>query len=474
MKRTKKLLILLGVLLVVCIVTIVVTKHEEKKEQIKNADEVILNLDTSGVTKLSWTYDDTALSFTKNDVWNWDEDSAFPVDESKIDDLLKVFENFEAAFAIEDVDDLSLYGLKNPMCTIDIETGDENYEITLGDFSKMDSQRYVSIGDGKVYLVKNDPFDQYETEISKLIDNDEIPSLGTATVVSFTGLENYSFSLDEESTASYCETDKYYVNKEDEELPLDSSKVSAYLSGISNLDTSDYASYNASSEELTEYGLDNPELTVQVTYLDTDDDGTEAEKTFEISVGENKTQLEEKAATEASGEEYSGTVSCYARVGNSQIIYNIARADYANLVEASYNDLRHKKVFTANPVSITGLEVTLEGKNYGIESAKAKDEETEDESMVFSLNGTEVDITNLTSALEAMTVNEFCDSPATDKEEISMVIHLDNENHPELTLKFYRNDGSNCIVEINGEYVGLVERSLVVDFIEAVNEIVLG
>ena len=57
-----------------------------------------------------------------------------------------------------------------------IETDDETYEISLGDYSTMDSQRYVSIGDGNVYLVKNDPDGQFDVTIDALLKNDEIPN----------------------------------------------------------------------------------------------------------------------------------------------------------------------------------------------------------------------------------------------------------------------------------------------------------
>ena len=42
------------------------------------------------------------------------------------------------AFEIEDVDDYGQYGLDDPECTITLETDDETYEISLGDYSTMD------------------------------------------------------------------------------------------------------------------------------------------------------------------------------------------------------------------------------------------------------------------------------------------------------------------------------------------------
>lgn len=59
------------------------------------------------------------------------------------------------------------------------------------------------------------------------------------------------------------------------------------------------------------------------------------------------------------------------------------------------------------------------------------------------------------------------------REEISLTIHLDNENFPRIQIKLYRYDGSRCLAAIDGESVSLVERTAVVNLIEAVHAIVL-
>ena len=87
MKRAKRIYVLLGILAVACIGTFLVMHIEEKKEQIKNSDEIVLEVSGDSVTSLSWKYEDTALAFHKGDSWLYDEDEAFPVDEEKIEEL---------------------------------------------------------------------------------------------------------------------------------------------------------------------------------------------------------------------------------------------------------------------------------------------------------------------------------------------------------------------------------------------------
>lgn len=58
----------------------------------------------------------------------------------------------------------------------------------------MDSQRHISIGDGNVYLVKNDPLDYFDVTLSDLIDHDGLPAFGEVTGIRFAGAESYSIT----------------------------------------------------------------------------------------------------------------------------------------------------------------------------------------------------------------------------------------------------------------------------------------
>ncbi|MBR6322046.1 MAG: hypothetical protein IKR59_04170, partial [Lachnospiraceae bacterium] len=62
MRRLKILLILLGVLIAAIAAVLIISRHEEKKEEIKNSDEIILKIDSDSVSKLSWEYEDVSFS----------------------------------------------------------------------------------------------------------------------------------------------------------------------------------------------------------------------------------------------------------------------------------------------------------------------------------------------------------------------------------------------------------------------------
>jgi hypothetical protein len=452
MKRAKKLYLLLGILAVVCVVTLVVSKIEVKKEQIKNSDQIILELPTDSVESLSWDYNDSAFAFHKDDGWIYDADEAFPVDDTKIDELLEQFESFGAAFVIENVDDYGQYGLDDPLCTIQLTADDTDYQISLGNYSTMDSQRYVSIGDGNVYLVTHDPLDDFDVELRDLICNDTAPSFTTVTQVSFSGAENYSFTYEEDGN-SYREEDVYFVTEEDGQLPLDSTRVSSYLARITVLDLTDYVTYNATEEELSLYGLDEPTLTVTVQYVD----GEDNEDTFVLHMG----------CAPTDGEDEEENVTGYVRVGDSPIVYEISASDYEALTAASQDALRHYEVMTADFDSVIQIDVSLDGEEYTLVS------EDSDDGRIFTYEGEDIDISALESALEGLCADSFTDDEPTEKTEISLTLHLDLEDEPVINIDLYRNDGSTCLAVVDGTPVSLVERSAVVTLMEAINALVL-
>ena len=392
------------------------------------------------------------------------------MDEGKINDLLAQFEDFAAAFAIDDVEDYAQYGLTEPICTISITAGEETYTVQLGDFSKMDEQRYVSIGDGKAYLVSHDPLDEFGAVLRDMILDDTIPAFDTAEKIAFTGTENYTISYDEDGT-SICADDVYFADGQ----PLDTDNVNAWLTALTGLDLTDYVSYNVTNEELQTFRLDEPALTITLDYSSSDEDGTETDAgTLVLHLSQNPEELAAYGEALANEEDDLPDVTCYARVGKSQIVYQITQSEFDALTAVSYDTLRHQKLFTADFDTVTSIDVTLEGETYTFTYTPPENEDDEDAEGTWSYNGEEFDVFNFSYALRALSASSFTDEKPTGQEEISLTLHLDNEDFPAFTLTLYRCDGETCIAEVDGEPVAFVSRSQTVDLVEAVRTLTLG
>lgn len=175
------------------------------------------------------------------------------------------------------------YGLDDPICTIHITTGDETYTVKLGDFSKMDEQRYISLDDGNAYLVSHDPLDEFGAVLKDMILDDTVPEFDLVSQLSFSGTENYTITRNEDGT-SICQDDIYFTDGN----PLDTDLVDNYIQTLTSLSLSDYVSYNVTEDELETFGLDSPELTLTLDYATTNEDGeTESEGTFILNLSRN-------------------------------------------------------------------------------------------------------------------------------------------------------------------------------------------
>lgn len=482
MKRNKRIGILLAVLLCISLAAFGVTRYEEQKEIIKNSDEIIMEVPKEDVTVLSWECDTGSFAFHKNENGNWlyDADEAFPVNEERIDELLEQFREFGVSFRIEEVEDFGQYGLDTPVCTIRMETETQTYEVLLGDYSTMDSERYVSIGDGNAYLVKEDPLERFETELSDLIKNDEIPDFEDVIQVQFSGEESERIVYDENSADTYYAEDVYFMEQGEEQLPLDSNRVNDYLNTVRNLNLKDYVTYHVTEEELKTYGMDTPELSIQLDYTTTEEGSEEkTEGAFKLQIGRDPAEREkEKPAGETSEEteetaadpvEGGEEVTAYARVGESQIIYQITAEQYRKLMDMSYNALRHQEMFWADFGDMYQLDILLEGETYTITSKM----DEEEEKRIYYYNGEEQEMAGIRSAVRGLTATDFTEEQPVKKEEISLTIYLDRENDQEVSIQLYRYDGNSCIAVVDGKVTAFVERAKVVDLVEAVHAIIL-
>lgn len=461
MTRAKRLYLLLAVLAAVCLAAFLALRMETRREQIANSGETVLAIDPESVQSLSWTYEGDTLSFHKDGTWLYDDDEAFPVDEEKIQELLELFENFGAAFIITDVEDDSQYGLDDPTCTITLTTEETSYEIQLGDYSEMDAQRYVSTGDGNVYLAASDPLGSFSITLRDLIKNDEVPGFGQVTELTFSGAEEYSIFYAEDSTVSYSDDDRYFTQRGGTTVPMDTAGVESYIDSISYVELNNYVTYNADDEDLQTYGLDDPELTVSVDYSYETTDGEEVSDTFVLQISRDPQERSSAA------EEEDAEITAYARVADSSIIYQLSSDDYTALMAASYDELRHQEVFWGDFEEIEQIDISLEGETYTITAQGKGDNRT-------YLYQEEVEFTDFQSAVEALQADVFTDEEPTQQEEISLTIHLNNENFPTVQIALYRYDGTNCLAVVDGEPVSLVPRSEVVDLTEAVRAIVLN
>ena len=449
MKKQKKLVLLLSALVLLGALTLVVVKREDTKEKISSTPETILQW--GEIDGVSWEYSGESYAFRKEDgAWTYPADPAFPVSEEKMDALLEQFAALGSAFTIEDVQDYGQYGLEKPMCTISLTQGEEEKTIALGDFSQMDQERYASLGDGKVYLLSHDPMEEFDTDLRGLIQNDTVPELDTLENLTVSGEKNDSFTRNEEGV-SLCDEDRYY--RDSDGGALDTDLVASYLRALENLNLTDYVTYNATQEELEESLLDTPAQTITLTYTQ---EGAAETQSFVLHLSKEPDKSEEE------------TGQAYARVGDSPILYRISDSAYTALSACGYNDLRHQQVFYGDFSQAVELTVSMEDRNE-VFTAETKDGEQE-----WYLGDEKVDLSQVETALENLTAQEFTTTAPQGKQELAVTVKLDREGENEISIGIYRQDGSQSLVQVDGKSLCYLPRAEAVALMEALNAILLG
>ena len=216
-------------------------------------------------------------------------------------------------------------------------------------------------------------------------------------------------------------------------------------------------------------GMNDPELTVTVDYTGGDDGETAGSCTVSIARAPGDRATPDTAAPDdESTDDEAEDITAYLRVGDSQIIYELPGGDFTDLMAAGYDDLRHQELFWGDWDDVTAVDVTLEGETHAL-TAKGTGEDR-----VWSLNGTQAGLTDVTAALNALTAERFTGDPAAGQEELALTLHLDNENFPTVTIRLTRLDGEYCLAEVDGASVCLVSRADTMTLVEAVQAIVLG
>ena len=421
MKRTKKLCMMLGVLAVVCVMVLAVSMVQEKQENIEISGETVLSVPTEQVKAFSWAENGETLSFHKaEDHWVYDGDEHFPASTEKVENLLHQFEEFGVGFTIEDVEDPGVYGLSEPTATLTLETEEQTYEIAMGDYSKMDEQRYVSIGDGKVYLAAHDPCEDFsDTTLRELVLHDEIPDFkDSVQKLSFTGADTYEITRQEESS-SYRKDDLWYAERDGEQIPLNPVMVEDYLTHLNSGILYNYTDYYVTEEELPSYGMDKPELTVTVFY-----GVEEQEQTFTIHFSRNPDEVKKWSAMSETEREGADPVPAFARVDGSDMVYRLDSTDYEQLARYTLNDLRHKEVIPADSGEISQLDVTLDGTVCQLTSRK------EDGEQVWYHGEDRVEGADVSGALENLRITEFKVEQPSDKLEVSFTAVLNLDSAP--------------------------------------------
>ena len=315
-KKSVNLITAVGVLVVLSGAYVGVKAYVAKQEaaDTESAEEEnpeIISIASADVKSIKFVIDKKEVTFEKDgDSWVKSDETAFPVDQDKIDTLVSSLSSIKAERTLENVEDASEYELDQPENTITVTTEDgETTVIQLGMENDSTSQEYIDLNkdSSTVYVVSNSTFSSFEGTLYDFAKSGAFPTIDSSTVS--------KISVDGKDSSYVVEKDEnnfWNITGDGETEKADSAKATSLASALSSMAYASYVNYNCAEDELSQYGLDKPYAEITVDYQEevekeSADNENEAENGAEevSEASEDENQGDETADSETDGSESS-------------------------------------------------------------------------------------------------------------------------------------------------------------------------
>lgn len=176
-KQKKQLLWMVLVLLLLVGGYFGVQKYNQAQAEKETEDDSLyaLNVDSSEVTELSYTYEGVEYAFVlEDDVWKYRDDETLNLIQSRLNTMAEKLASLAVESQIDNVTDLSVYGLEEPEKVITFLAGGISYKIAVGDYNSMSGMDYININDSNVvYAVETTFGNAFDYILEELVEEVE-------------------------------------------------------------------------------------------------------------------------------------------------------------------------------------------------------------------------------------------------------------------------------------------------------------
>lgn len=483
-KKTVNLVTAVGVLVVLsgayAGVKTYVAKQEEKEQESEEEEPVsVVSVDTEKIKSIGFLIEKSEVVFDKeDDNWVKSDDRNFPVNQDKLTEAAGTLNSVEADRVLEDVEDLSEYGLDVPSNTIAVTTEDEEKTILqVGEENASTGQYYIkkSDDDSTVYVVASSVVDPFMKNLYDYAQADTFPTIDSSTISKiFVNEENSSYEL-----VKNDESGTWDIKSEEETDSADSAKASSLTSAFTSMSYGEFVNYDC--EDLSEYGLDKPYAEITVDYqeeVEEDDSEGSEENTDETEEEESEPVMVDKQLVLQIGNEADDN-GRYVRVNDSNAIYTISNDTLDSFLGKKNEDFWNMTVNYLSVNNLDSLEVTFENETHTINVSRETSEDEEDsesstETLSYQLDGADIDSLKFTTFYNKL-INMAGQKRLTEKFEVA--------SEPEMTVVFTDTDGNietedfysydtNFYAAVIDEKVYLVNKMTAKEMISSFEELI--
>ena len=499
MKKSTKLVSAVVVLAVLGGVYVGLNTYVSKEEKTESSEEEskteVFSMKTDDIKSLEFIVDKKEVTFEKkDDSWVKKDETAFPVNQTTLDSAASAIETVEADRVLEDVEDLTEYGLDSPSNTVTVDTADGTTKFNIGDENTSTNQYYISRDDddSTVYVVAADTVSPFMDSLYDYAQGEDFPTIDSSTVKKVQVSENKdSYVLEENSDGA---TWNVSSDGSSDKESADTTAAGNVTSGLGSFAFDQFVNYNA--EDLSQYGLDKPYAMITVDYQEeVKNDSTDSTESGEndSTASESDSESSDTTDTDSSSEDAdsktttvvviyvgdeAGDGSRYVTIDNKQI-YTMSTDTLSAVIDKTPSDLWSLIVNYVFVKNLDQLQVTYGETTSTVNVSRetsTDDDGNEKETTTYQLNGKEIESTTFTTFYNKL-INmagqkRLTDAytPAADPEMTAVFTDSDKN---QTTVTFYTYD-TNYYAAVVGDKVFLVNKMTVKEMFNAYETMVNG
>ena len=138
----------------------------------EDTQETVLDVNSDDITSFRYVYEGETYAFEKKDeTWYYTDYHSLNLNQERIKAMILKVAPLKADQVIENVTDMSQYGLADPDRTIQYETADRSVIINVGNLNSMTSQYYIAFpSEMKVYVVATNVVTGFNYTLEDLVE----------------------------------------------------------------------------------------------------------------------------------------------------------------------------------------------------------------------------------------------------------------------------------------------------------------
>ncbi len=438
MKRMKKMLLLFAALVILLgAYGVLVNRETETAVVDEESGTFELTEQTADeLTSISWTQDETEYSFTRTDgVWYVADNDSYPVAQEKIESLCEDLLEMKGNRKLENVSDLSIYGLTEPTFSITAAWSDGTQTVySMGDATPFADGYYLTLEENAstVYTVSESLSDLFDATMDDFTQTEDVPSAEDVTRITIGS--SLDASLQEESSTVNAAQLWYDANGN----ALDG--VDDLVSAFGEIEWASVVEAVATEEQLTEWQLDDANAIAVTLYGD--------ESNAEILFG----------TTDENGD-------YYARLPESDMVYTVSADTASALINATSESMLSLALIETEYAQVQEAVFTVGELNYTItEKAETETdaEESEDSEETEEQEDPDETLWNQVIAVQA---TEMLNESASGESVLTIAVTAKNGNSATFTFAEYNaesytvTDGSRTML-VNADSIDKLIRTI--------------